>query len=275
MAHVDINTVRQCLCGRSKPVVADDVYEIVCSGCGTVLDSVVEEYTGNHSVLDHYLPSENIGGVAKTRRARGMSRNVDSAGLSVTHNVHVCCTKLGLPLVVTERALSLFTKSRALLGKGRIASSFSAAVLFLACREHSVARTMAEICKTMNAREKLTRTMYKQLLQIHEVALPIPTPESFVPRLISKLGLSEKTARKAFKILNVMNDAGTTAGKMPKALAAYAILMTMYNSSDLEPMHNSSALEIIYETISNASGVAGSTLKTYVKHGLFDSNKPL
>ena len=72
-----------------------------------------------------------------------------------------------------------------------------------------------------------------------------------------------------------MNKVGNTAGKSPKALASYAILMTMYNSSDLKLMHNSSDLDIIYETISNASGVAGSTLKTYVKHGLFNSNKPL
>ena len=79
---------------------------------------------------------------------------------------------MGLPSVTGERAIVLFNNFRAEL-RGRNVSAMSVAVLYMACREHSITRSMAEICRAMDADPKATRRAYAKLHQSYKITLPV------------------------------------------------------------------------------------------------------
>ena len=240
----------QCLCSTSPAPVTDNVTgEIACSRCGAVLVSRAERphVTDNHTLLDNNVSSTKIQGDYRMRRASQIANRVDHSGVAAIRVTKACCAKLGLPSTMRERAIVLFNKFRAEL-RGRNVSVMSAAVLYMACREHSITRSMAEICRVMDADLKATRRAYANLHKSHEIPLPIPTPAGFATRLASDLGLPEKTARKALNILKRLNDSGQTAGRHPGMLAAYAVYVAANDDGiDMNPANVAKMSEVTPE----------------------------
>ena len=74
----------------------------------------------------------------------------------------------------------------------------------------------------LNANSKKARHAYYNLHKSMDANLPIPNAAGYATRLASDLKLSEKTARRALKILERLNGAGLTVGRNPVILAAYA-----------------------------------------------------
>ena len=246
---------RQCFCQKPVPVYDDVAGEAICSKCGTVLVSSMEHAPvsgDSHSQRNTvpYMSTAKIHVSARMQRAINMSNNTDTSGLTASNNIKSCCVKLGLPAVVGERALLIFGKTRSEL-RGRSIVEMSAAILFMACREHSLSRDMSEICNAMNAKIRPTRIAYTRLCIAYSHVLPTPSINGFVTRLSSDLKLPEKTTRKALDILRRLSDLNLTAGRKPIMFAAYVVFRAIEEDG----------LDITNKTVVAAAGVSVVGLK--------------
>ena len=215
-------------CGKPMPRTDYETGETACENCGAVLGMMQEapHTADNRSIAPYRANATEIhGGCASLKRAVKISKKPDVTGINVSLTVKACCDKLGLPRSMEQRSIALFAKSRHML-KGRTAKNISAASVYMACREHSVTRTLKEVCDTMDAHYKRTRRVYMAICAVTEQKLPIMNPVGLVTRIASDLGLPEKFTRQALDMLERMNATGLAEGKSPMSLSACAIHMT-------------------------------------------------
>ena len=131
----------------------------------------------------------------RLNRQCGTDRNALNARFSVM----TCRKKLGLPSFVEIRAVTLFTKLRAVVKGQKGITEMAAASVYMACREGSITRTMGEICDTMNSSKKRSWRYYRDMHEIVRPTLPLTSPAGFVTRLASDLGLPIQVSKKALK----------------------------------------------------------------------------
>ena len=248
---------KACFCGVcTAPVTDMDTGETVCGKCGMVLDSGTAQphATDNHALLGNNMSSTKVDGDARMRRASQMANKVDHSGLTAKSTTTSCCAKLGLPSAVGSRALSLFKKFRAEL-RGRNVAVLTAAVLYIACREHLVPRSMVEICTAMNVNHKHVRKAYKRIRKSYAMTLPIQTSEGFATRISSNMGLPEQVSRKALDILNGLGRSGLNVGRHPQLVAAYAVYMAARDCG----------IDVAAATVAAASGITAPGILNLVK----------
>ncbi|OYR64744.1 transcription initiation factor IIB [Halorubrum ezzemoulense] len=131
---------------------------------------------------------------------------------------------LGLPDNVRETASVIYR--RALdedLLPGRSIEGVATASLYAAARQVGNPRSLDEFT-TVSRVEKmeLTRT-YRYVIRELGLRVQPADPTSYVPRFVSRLGLSEETERRARELLDDAANAGITSGKSPVGLAAAAV----------------------------------------------------
>ncbi len=225
----------KCSCfADSVPVLDEMAGETACSKCGQVLDSFMEQpgQHDNYAISGNRMPSTEVLGDKRMRRASQICNNVDQTKLNATYMAKSCCAKIGMPQVVAERAIFLFDKFRRILRSKR-AADMAAAVIYMACREHGVTRSLKEVSFALNANPKGARRVYGSLYESMDAKLPIQTPTGFATRLASDLELPEKTARKALGILKRLNASGRAEGHNPILLAVYATYVALDGTEDI------------------------------------------
>ncbi|MDB9254203.1 transcription initiation factor IIB, partial [Halorubrum ezzemoulense] len=131
---------------------------------------------------------------------------------------------LGLPDNVRETTSVIYR--RALdedLLPGRSIEGVATASLYAAARQVGNPRSLDEFT-TVSRVEKmeLTRT-YRYVIRELGLRVQPADPTSYVPRFVSRLGLSEETERRARELLDDAANAGITSGKSPVGLAAAAV----------------------------------------------------
>ncbi|MFC6771630.1 transcription initiation factor IIB family protein, partial [Halorubrum pallidum] len=131
---------------------------------------------------------------------------------------------LGLPDNVRETASVIYR--RALdedLLPGRSIEGVATASLYAAARQVGNPRSLDEFTAVARVdKMELTRT-YRYVIRELGLRVQPADPESYVPRFVSKLDLSEETQRLARDLLDSAKSAGITSGKSPVGLAASAV----------------------------------------------------
>ena len=253
--HLDHEAL-ECSCDGDPVTVTDgETGEMACTNCGTVLVSRAEmpHTTDNVSMLGNNVSAVKHRGSARMRRAMRLSQNVDHYGLAVQSAIVSCCSKLGLPAVVRYRAQAIFQKFRLDL-KGRRSNVKASAALYMACREHSVPRSLDEICHTMDSGVKAARKAYKVLYEARGNLLPEQLYVGFSTRLSANLNLPGKTSRKALSILNRSREMGMFVGRRPILLAACSAYVAIMDDG----------LHITQNAIAAAAGVTAPGMKDVV-----------
>ena len=131
---------------------------------------------------------------------------------------------LGLPENVRETASVIYR--RALnedLLPGRSIEGVATASLYAAARQAGTPRSLDEIAAVSRVdRMELTRT-YRYIVRQLNLEIKPADPESYVPRFISDLDLSDETERRARQLLDSARKEGVHSGKSPVGLAAAAV----------------------------------------------------
>jgi transcription initiation factor TFIIB len=131
---------------------------------------------------------------------------------------------LGLPENVRETASVIYR--RALdenLLPGRSIEGVSTAALYAAARQAGVPRSLDEVERVSRVdKMELTRT-YRYIIRELNLEVKPADPESYVPRFISDLDLSDEVERRARDLLESAREAGVLSGKSPVGLAAAAV----------------------------------------------------
>ncbi|ELZ43295.1 Zinc finger TFIIB-type domain protein [Halorubrum saccharovorum DSM 1137] len=131
---------------------------------------------------------------------------------------------LGLPDNVRETASVIYRRalSENLL-PGRSIEGVATAALYAAARQAGNPRSLDEFTAVSRVdKMELTRT-YRYVIRELKLEIQPADPESYVPRFVSRLDLSEETQRLARELLDGAKESGITSGKSPVGLAASAV----------------------------------------------------
>ncbi len=132
--------------------------------------------------------------------------------------------KLAVGDAVIEKAAYIYRKALEKgLVRGRSISALIASALYAACRDTETPRTLKDIGQASNIKRKDIARCYRLLLRELNLRMPVVNPINCISRIASKAGLSEKTKRKATKILQTAEELKISAGKDPMGLAAAAL----------------------------------------------------
>ncbi|MCL9816929.1 transcription initiation factor IIB [Natronocalculus amylovorans] len=131
---------------------------------------------------------------------------------------------LGLPKNVRETASVIYRRALSDdLLPGRSIEGVATAALYAAARQAGTPRSLDEFTAVSRVdKMELTRT-YRYVVRELKLEVQPADPESYVPRFVSRLGLSEEVEREARGLLRGAKNAGTTSGKSPVGLAAASV----------------------------------------------------
>ena len=113
--------------------------------------------------------------------------------------------------------------------RGRSISKILVATVYIACRLCRVPRTLDEVEKATGINQKTISKNYRFLARELGIKLTPISPNDYIPRFASRLGLSSQVEVKSIEIINDAKDLGLTSGKDPASVAA----ATLYGTSML------------------------------------------
>lgn len=248
-------------CNNSKLVSDNTTGEIACSSCGCVisqlsedrglergniLDGIDNRRTGagltlkmydkglnttiakqNHDSIGKPLSSNTAQVFSRLRKwdKRSQAKNSSDRSLrTALQNMSDIQSKLSLSDPIIERASLFYRKaSEKNLIRGRTVKGIAGACIYAACRDLGHTRTLTEISQHLDIRRKDLARSYRSIFRELGMVVSIADPVKSIGKIASKLGISEKTIRKAVHVLDVAQDAGIVAGKNPEIMAATAI----------------------------------------------------
>ena len=131
---------------------------------------------------------------------------------------------LGLPKNVRETASVIYR--RALeddLLPGRSIEGVSTASVYAAARQANMPRSLDELTEVSRVEKSEIARTYRYVSRELGLEVQPADPESYVPRFVSGLGLSEEVERRARALLRNAKSQGVHSGKSPVGLAAAAV----------------------------------------------------
>ena len=156
----------------------------------------------------------------RTRISDGTERNLALA----LSGLDRMSSGLGLPRTVRETAAMIYRKavSKKLI-RGRSIDGVTAAVLYAACRQCNVPRTLGEISNIAHMSRKEIGRNYRHVARELELKLRPTTPQDYISRFCSELKLSRDVQAKATEILKKAAEKELTSGRGPTGIAAAAL----------------------------------------------------
>jgi transcription initiation factor TFIIB len=131
---------------------------------------------------------------------------------------------LGLPKTVRETASVIYRRAlEENLLPGRSIEGVATASLYAAARQANTPRSLDEMTAVSRVdKMELTRT-YRYVVRELNLEIKPADPESYLPRFVSDLELSDDTERRARELIVSARDQGILSGKSPVGLAAAAV----------------------------------------------------
>jgi transcription initiation factor TFIIB len=131
---------------------------------------------------------------------------------------------LGLPKSVRETASVIYRRalSENLL-PGRSIEGVATSAVYAAARQAGVPRSLDEVAGVSRVEKSEIARTYRYVVRELGLEVAPADPESYVPRFVSELGLSEEVDIRARKLLVNAKNQGVHSGKSPVGLAAAAV----------------------------------------------------
>ena len=131
---------------------------------------------------------------------------------------------LGLPKTVRETSSVIYRRAlEENLLPGRSIEGVATSALYAAARQANTPRSLDEMTAVSRVEKmELTRT-YRYIVRELNLEIKPADPESYLPRFVSDLGLSEDTERRARELIESARDEGILSGKSPVGLAAASV----------------------------------------------------
>ena len=259
-------------CGSNKNLIEDEESsELICTNCGTVVSEGTPTSKPEWRIFDsEQLKRSRVGPPATyTQHDRGMSTIIDprmgkglkgdaargawrlrtlqkrvaSSGAERTlvaslQMIDRFADQLSLPKSIQEQASQIFHKAhKAGILKGHPSHIMAVVVLFVACRQAGLPRTMNEFIdlvgnrvnrrKSYRSNRKTFYRCYRKILETFDLDVSLIDPLKYVNRVASIVGASGKAQTKTVEILHqlqkVKMKSSCFSGKSPTTLAAAAL----------------------------------------------------
>ena len=291
MLKNNLTSVAKCpVCGDKKLVTDQSTGELFCGKCGLVItDKITDSGAEWRSFSSDQNDRTRVGaGTSLTMHDMGLSTiigvaNKDATGkplsssmknsiqrlrtwdsrsqahTSTERNLRIALNEMGklkdklaLTDAVVEKAAYIYRKAmEKKLVRGRSIQGLVAACLYAACRNTETPRTLYDVAEGMNIRKKDIARCYRLIHRELELKMPVVDPVKGVSRIASIAQLSEKSKRKAIKILNQAKETGLVAGKDPMGIAAASLYLACISTGEIKSQ----------KQISLASGITEVTIR--------------
>jgi len=161
--------------------------------------------------------------------------------------------KLTLTDAAVEQAAYIYRKTLAKkIGRGRSIPVILSACVYASCRFTNTPRTIQDVANASNLRRTSIHRIYRMLVRDLDLTLETYNPVSFITRITTEVGASEKTKRDAIKFLIKAEELMITSGKNPVAMAATVVyLASIINAEKVSQTQVSKAANISSVTIRN------------------------
>lgn len=256
-------TVKCPVCGGTQLTKDHSRAELFCEKCGLVIDAEIIDHGPEWRAFDsdqrekrarvgapmtytihdkglsttigwqnrdsygHKIPTRNRAQLyrlrkwqIRTRISDGTERNLALA-LSTLDRMS---SALSLPRNVRETAAMIYRRAvRQKLIRGRSIEGVTAAVLYAACRQCNVPRTLEEISSAAQMRKKEVGRNYRNISRELQLRLLPTSPQDYISRFCSELKLSSDVQTKTIEILKQASKRELTSGRGPTGLASAAL----------------------------------------------------
>jgi transcription initiation factor TFIIB len=131
--------------------------------------------------------------------------------------------RLGVSDAVLTDAVELYTQVQQEDTRGHPTEAVPIAVLYIAIRQHGVARNIEEVAEAADVSPRELYRTAKFVSDILHQGIPPAEPELYVGRLVDETGLSPAVESDALRVLSTTKAAGYHSGRNPEGLAAAAL----------------------------------------------------
>jgi len=183
---------------------------------------------------------------------------------SVLGRVSEICQSCSLPRNVIETASIIYRSldGKNIKVKGKSVISISAAVVYMACKQCDVIRSLDEILKEVcqpreiKSKTKLASRYYRMLvMELGTVSVPIVTMDKYISKIANMTNTDTRVERLSLEIAEKTKDRNLADGKAPNGIAA----AYLYIGSILLGQN------ILQRDISTVSGVTEVTIRNRCK----------
>jgi transcription initiation factor TFIIB len=283
------------MCNKSQTVTDLESGEVICSSCGLVISEKIQETRpewrafNNAEVKDRSrtgiptsLARHDMGLATVIGRTDkdASGRKIDAAMRSTMDRLRIWDLrtqahsstdrnlkkafeqldilkgKVGLSDAIIEKSAYIYRKAqeRGFI-RGRSIPAVLAAVVYIACREMGISRTLNDIAIASNIRRtELSRT-YRILVLELDIKVPMVDLMKCIVRVANKATITEKTKYRAMNTMKVVTQNGISAGKDPMGLAASILYLSCLNTGEHKTQLD----------ISSAAGVTEVTVRNRFK----------
>jgi len=196
-------------------------YSVHDKGLSTVIDRV------NRDAFGRELPASTRLQMLRLRKWQIRARvhsSVDRNLAQAMAELDRLADKIHVPDSVKEKAALTYRKAldRGLV-RGRSISAIIVASLYASCRFTETPRTLKEIAEASLIRKKDIARCYRLLNYELGFKMPIADPIRNIPKIASKIGVSEKTQQRAVTVIKEAEKKRVVSGKDPMGMAAAAL----------------------------------------------------
>jgi len=183
---------------------------------------------------------------------------------NVLGKVSEICQKSSLPKNVIETASLIYRvlDAKDIKVKGKSVISISAAVVYMACKQCDVIRSIEEIlrevchAKELKSKTKLASRYYRMLvMELGTATAPIVTMDKYISKIANMTNIETRVERLSLEIAEKTKDRNLADGKAPNGIAA----AYLYIASILLGQ------SVLQRDISSVSGVTEDTIRNRCK----------
>jgi transcription initiation factor TFIIB len=283
------------MCNKSQTVTDLESGEVICSSCGLVISEKIQETRPEWRAFNNAEVNDRSRTGIPTSLARhdmglatvigrtdkdASGRKIDAAMRSTMDRLRIWDLrtqahsstdrnlkkafeqldilkgKVGLSDAIIEKSAYIYRKAqeRGFI-RGRSIPAVLAAVVYIACREMGISRTLNDIAIASNIRRtELSRT-YRILVLELDIKVPMVDLMKCIVRVANKATITEKTKYRAMNTMKVVTQNGISAGKDPMGLAASILYLSCLNTGEHKTQLD----------ISSAAGVTEVTVRNRFK----------
>ena len=218
--------------------------------------------------------ASQMNNIRKWQKRVRISSSRDRRLSNVLGKISEVSQNCSLPKNVVETASKIYRSldSKHIQVKGKSVLSISAAVIYLACKQCAIVRSLEEIIqattpmKEAKAKVKLASRYYRTLvMELGTVTAPVITMDKYISKIANMTNTDTRVERLALEIAVKTKNRSITDGKAPNGIAA----AYLYVSSILLGQ------SILQRDVSSVSGVTEVTIRNRCKEILSNSKLKL
>ena len=218
--------------------------------------------------------ASQMNNIRKWQKRVRISSSRDRRLSNVLGKISEVSQNCSLPKNVVETASKIYRSldGKHIQVKGKSVLSISAAVIYLACKQCAIVRSLEEIIqattpmKEAKAKVKLASRYYRTLvMELGTVTAPVLTMDKYISKIANMTNTDTRVERLALEIAVKTKNRSITDGKAPNGIAA----AYLYVSSILLGQ------SILQRDVSSVSGVTEVTIRNRCKEILSNSKLKL